>query len=267
MAPPEEELLLAARAGEAETVARLLADGVDPDCANHHNMTPLHEACRRGHAATARLLLAARAATETRDSTGEWTALHHAAAEGHEELARLLLRASASVDARDNVGDTPLHEAVRHAHLGVVEELLRARASVLACGHVRRSPLRLAALAAEAAARGGAGAAEALLRRLQRAAEEETARGEAALASEIAEQLVDAALRRAHPPPPAPAPLEVGAEVELHSLAATELNGATGVVLGVMNEKGRMPVRLDPPHFRDILLKPCNLKRNVFVES
>ena len=58
---------------------------------------------------------------------------------------------------------------------------------------------------------------------------------------------------------------ELGAEVELHSLTGQQqLNGATGVVLGQLNGNGRLPVRLDPPHMKDLLLRPANLKRNAF---
>ena len=56
-------------------------------------------------------------------------------------------------------------------------------------------------------------------------------------------------------------------QVELHSLSTAELNGATGVVLGGVNSKGRVPVRLDPPHFRELLVRPANLKRNTFVST
>lgn len=286
----EEALILAARIGDEETLTLLLEQGTDPDCANHRNMTPLHEAAKRNYPGVARLLLAAKASPDIKDETGDWTPLHHAAAEGHTEVTRCLIEASATVTTRDNVNDTPLHEAVRYSHSEVVELLLRARASVNASNNLRVSPLHVATRAvdttacalrdAAAGAVGAAGAAgevlravdeaaaasaaaTALLTRVREAADTEAINAATAVAEQLTGELMENALVAAFPRRVDTAAVDptfdVGAEVVLHSLSAAHLNGAIGAVLGLLNRKGRLPVRLAEPHAKGILLKPANL--------
>ncbi|GAB0493061.1 hypothetical protein MMPV_004333 [Pyropia vietnamensis] len=57
--PAEAQLLLAARMGDAPTVASLVAAGVDPNVPDAEGSTPLMRAASRGHVAAVATVLAA----------------------------------------------------------------------------------------------------------------------------------------------------------------------------------------------------------------
>ena len=80
--------------------------------AGAHGATPLHVACRCGHAAVAGLLLRNGADRDARDEQGD-TPLHRAVEGGHVDLARRLLRGREATAAatRNAAGLTPLHVA------------------------------------------------------------------------------------------------------------------------------------------------------------
>ena len=46
----------------------------------------------------------------------------------------------------------------------------------------------------------------------------------------------------------------------MHGLQRADLNGVAGTVVGPPAESGRVPVHLDPPHDKTMLLKPENLE-------
>ena len=144
----EEEaynLFIAARSGDAETLALMLSRGLeDLNPTDANNLTPLSVAVQRGHAEPTKMLLGARADAEVKDKSGQWTALHHAASEGADALVALLINGKANVNSHDNVKDTPLNEAVRGGHITTARLLIDGKASVLARSHGGNHALALA---------------------------------------------------------------------------------------------------------------------------
>lgn len=294
----EVGLLQAVRRGDDAETGRLLSLGVNVDCGDHHNLTSLHMAARDGNSDVVALLLGAKASTEERDTTADWTPLFYAASEGHAEVTRMLLAAQADPDATDNVRDPPVHEALRYGHEVCASLLLDAGARVLRRNHARQCALDIAS---------GCAACASLLPKLRSLGETEAAADEAAARDaaprQAAEELVSAAVAAVlaacppeaprppskprsgrfnfgaafgAPPGEAPAPpqdeakaqsagqLAPGEEVVLHGLRGEPaLNGCSAVVLGPPRPKsGRYPVtvRLDPlPNKRELLVKPDNL--------
>ena len=100
--------------------------------------SPLHAACSNGHAACARVLIAAGAPVEVRDSRGE-TAFMTAARTGAPECARVLLAAGARADVVNGVGDSPLHAAARGGHAECVTLLLDAGADPRVLNHKEKT--------------------------------------------------------------------------------------------------------------------------------
>lgn len=95
--------------GDADLVARLIAEGADPAAVDNALITPLHMACQQGHIEATRLLLNAGAPVDARDSFGK-TPLARAVFSfqgGEPELIRLLLKAGADPDAKCDSGQSP----------------------------------------------------------------------------------------------------------------------------------------------------------------
>jgi uncharacterized protein len=102
------EIVEAAKGGDEEEVARLLADGADPDARDEvQAWTPMMRALEAGHPELAKRLIEAGADVNAKAETGT-TALMVAAGEGHEELVSLLLESGADAQARDMHGKTAL---------------------------------------------------------------------------------------------------------------------------------------------------------------
>ncbi|MFD7663212.1 ankyrin repeat domain-containing protein [Streptomyces sp. NPDC059788] len=102
-------------AGPAE-VAALLRAGAQPDTADADGTTPLYAASVHGDAASARLLLAAGAASDRESGHGtEGTPLCAAAAWGHLDVVRELLTHGADPNAREDggTGHSPLDWATK----------------------------------------------------------------------------------------------------------------------------------------------------------
>jgi ankyrin repeat protein len=115
-APALSPLAAAARAGEAETVRRLLAEGHAVDGGSDDHGTPLWQACAgdappADRIAVADALLSAGASTR-RDDAGE-TALHAAAARGPLAMVELLIRKGALEWQPDRKQRPPLQAAKR----------------------------------------------------------------------------------------------------------------------------------------------------------
>uniref|UniRef100_UPI003D81C575 Designed ankyrin repeat proteins,Ferritin heavy chain, N-terminally processed n=1 Tax=Homo sapiens TaxID=9606 RepID=UPI003D81C575 len=138
-----KELLEAARAGQDDEVAVLMARGAEVNAADDVGVTPLHLAAQRGHLAIVSVLLAFGASVNAADLWGQ-TPLHLAATAGHLEIVEVLLRSGASVNARDNIGHTPLHLAAWAGHLEIVEVLLAYGADVFAQDKFGKTPFDLA---------------------------------------------------------------------------------------------------------------------------
>jgi uncharacterized protein len=74
--------------------------------------TPLHLACRHGHAAVAELLISKGAQVNARDKKGR-TPLFEAASRGYSDCVSVLLKSNADASAVCDSGQTPLSEATR----------------------------------------------------------------------------------------------------------------------------------------------------------
>jgi ankyrin repeat protein len=102
------EIVEASKRGDDEEVARLLADGADPDARDEiQAWTPMMRALEAGHLELAKRLIEAGADVNAKAETGT-TVLMVAAGKGHEEFVRLLLQAGADPGARDMHGKTAL---------------------------------------------------------------------------------------------------------------------------------------------------------------
>ena len=128
----ETALGKASRGGHVEIAQLLVEAGADVDGFEdtfpapwfaRQPGPPLCLASLAGHVDIVRLLLLARAFTETRSRSGE-TPLGAASQGGHVEIARMLLAAFADINVFDNGGETPLSVASWHGHLAVAGLLL-----------------------------------------------------------------------------------------------------------------------------------------------
>ena len=156
---PDEQLLAAAEAGNAQEVRRLLATGVAIETRDNRKTTrgrtPLLLAAGNGHVETVAALLAAGADLNATDepsgraspglkpviSLGSLdvaekefqfgrTALMFAAAGGHVGAIQSFVSAGADVNFQDFAGCTPLYLAARGGHAGAVSELVKSGAKV-----------------------------------------------------------------------------------------------------------------------------------------
>ena len=135
----------AARRGDAETLRRLLAEGVSPNAVDIDDdldddieeplrQTPLHVLLvsgsnMSGRVACFKLLRDAGANLDATDSVARrHTALHYAAVNGDATIVSLLVEAGANVNAADSEGCTALHFGKKYADC--VEVLLAGGASV-----------------------------------------------------------------------------------------------------------------------------------------
>jgi len=123
-------LLLAADRGRSDAATTLLAAGADPNRRDLFGTTPLHSAARRGDSLLAQRLLERGADPHSVDDSGS-SALHLAARHGNESTVAALLTAGADPKARNGTGATPRDEAIRQGHAGIAEQLeLQSHASV-----------------------------------------------------------------------------------------------------------------------------------------
>jgi ankyrin repeat protein len=142
-----EQLNLAIRFGDVETVQSLLKN--DPDLVfsksrNITGSTPLHEAAFRGQSSIARLLLADGASINTKGSFGD-TPLFASAFMGYVGTVELLLKNGAKVDIKNDNGETPLYVAAEYGHKRIVELLLASKADVNAKSNNGSTPVLAAA--------------------------------------------------------------------------------------------------------------------------
>jgi hypothetical protein len=111
----DEALFAAARAGDADEVAALLAAGARAGARDANRCTPLHWACLFGHTAAAQALLASGGARLARKhaATSRATPLHYAVRCGHGDIAAALVAAGADEYAADASGATPVSLGLR----------------------------------------------------------------------------------------------------------------------------------------------------------
>ena len=122
----------------------LLKYGARPDTPAHNKHYPLHLAVQRGVAENVKLLLAAKADTEVRNSAGE-TAVYSAAKLGRTKMIPLLAAAGAKLNALSGEGRVPLAAAIMEARRGAFDALLSCGADPEARSANDATPLMYAA--------------------------------------------------------------------------------------------------------------------------
>ena len=163
----ELALIEAARKGETKRIQELITLGVNVNCSNAYNITPLIAAAQAGELEAVKLLMMNKAAPYHRDGNGKdpvmyaaekghlnvvkyilenstlkdsildipdyskRTALMYAAREGHHEVVKFLLtKKSARIDGFDNDGYTPLMHAAAGNHLKAAIYLVQKGANI-----------------------------------------------------------------------------------------------------------------------------------------
>lgn len=131
-------LIRASGSGHTTTVEKLLGMGADPLHVNGQGRNALISASAKGHEGVARVLMSRGAETETSDSEG-WSALSIAAYNGHESLVSLLSSHATSADL-----DDALLVASFTGDSGVIQTLLSQGANINARSPESRTPLMIA---------------------------------------------------------------------------------------------------------------------------
>lgn len=140
-------LCAAARLGNVEVCRYLLAQKADPDSANALHgavwvgYSPPRADDLKNRAELVRLLLAAGAKVNFRDSSGQTPLLLAARSHADAGIVGLLLSAGADVSARNEEASTALHEAAGAGNMAVVELLLKHGANPDALDKDGRKPL------------------------------------------------------------------------------------------------------------------------------
>ena len=142
----EEKLLQQCKENNLGEVEMLLRKPQDPDRKPNANMiAPIHAAADEGHLEVMKLLLEARADTNSKTAFGA-TALHPAARKGLLEVVQVLLEAGANTNVADSNGIAALHWAAAAGHLEVLQVLLQAGADINAAALSGRTALHAAAV-------------------------------------------------------------------------------------------------------------------------
>lgn len=168
-------LHLAALAGKAEAVGRLLSLGADPKKTDAMNFTVceyailskdidtlhiikqlplyhdkerdtplLHAACIANHGDVLRELILDGVNLNAVNAYGS-TALHLAATHNSGEIADILLQSEeAALDLMDSQGNTPLHIAAMRGHVRLIEAIIKAGSDINKPNRKKQSPLFLA---------------------------------------------------------------------------------------------------------------------------
>jgi ankyrin repeat protein len=149
------------RAGDADLVRKLIADGSDVNsrvrsdesASPEWGATPLHLAARDGNEAVVNALLSAGADVNAVDDRGA-TALHWsvgASGAGPGAMVQILVQRGTKVDSTDERGRTALHWAANAADAEAVGELLELGASATLADRDGRTALHLACAAGSSA--------------------------------------------------------------------------------------------------------------------
>lgn len=119
-----DELIDAARRGDANAVKKLIQKGADVNAKNNPSGTALIFAALNGHTEIVDILIKNGAEVNARNKIGS-TALHSAAYYGHTEVVKILIENGADVNAKYKNGGTALHSASFNGHIEVVKLLIR----------------------------------------------------------------------------------------------------------------------------------------------
>lgn len=126
----------------------LINAGSDPNAViNPSKKTPLHFACKRGKIEVCKLLIKVGAGIMARDAKGR-TPLHRLVADmgygpNHSSTLRYLLAAGAAVNAVNNTGETPLHVAMHVGQVDAISTLINAGADVTKRNAKGESPMEV----------------------------------------------------------------------------------------------------------------------------
>ncbi|XP_069687940.1 uncharacterized protein [Periplaneta americana] len=120
-------LHFAARSGSVELVTYLLNIGLDSNCRNRSQQTPLWQAALYGRNQVTHLLCQKGADLYIQDTFDGYTPLHVAAEKGHLRVVQCLICHGASASALDKRGHTPLDVAVEYNNAEITEFLLKKR--------------------------------------------------------------------------------------------------------------------------------------------
>lgn len=125
---------LAARAGDARRVQRLLRKGYSLDVRDNRGWNALHEAAASGSTECVRILTSSRS-MDSKDyvnsvTHNSETPLYFAAKNGHVRAVRQLLKASADINLKTHDLSCPLFAAVDEGHQEVVQLLIKQGAEV-----------------------------------------------------------------------------------------------------------------------------------------
>jgi uncharacterized protein len=132
----DDALLDAAHLGMEEAVGILLDEGANANGKTAQGRTPLLLAASAGHAATVARLLSAGADANDQDVFAAHTPLILAALEGHTEVVEILLQGGADVSLRNQFG----HTAMEHASKRSDEELQRLLREAIAKTTAHENP-------------------------------------------------------------------------------------------------------------------------------
>ncbi|MCK4319153.1 ankyrin repeat domain-containing protein [Candidatus Micrarchaeota archaeon] len=124
-----EELLRAAKEGDAEAVERLIQEGADINTRDDWGETALTHAIENGHTETAKFLIEKGADVNVKDWEGR-TALIRAAEKGYTETARFLIEKGADINTKDILGKTALILAAEKGHTETAEFLIEKGADI-----------------------------------------------------------------------------------------------------------------------------------------
>lgn len=108
----EKSLIEEANRDDAKGAEAVWNQMVNPSVKDELGSTPLHNMCKKGNIAIAKLLLEYGADQDAKDGSN-LTPLHYAAQEGHSEIVELLLRFWADPLVKDNSGLIPLDYAAK----------------------------------------------------------------------------------------------------------------------------------------------------------
>ena len=127
-------LIAAARQGDADAVADLLAQGASVHASDARGVTALIAAAYQNHLEIARLLIEAGADVNVQDDTRQ-SAYLIPTADGYLDLLKLTLQAGADVHSLDSYNGTGLIRAADRGHVEIIQELLKTDIDI---DHVNR---------------------------------------------------------------------------------------------------------------------------------